>query len=387
MKSRLNHSLLATEELILGKSALLALEDGSLFDGYSFGITGTSVGELVFNTAMTGYQEIITDPSYASQIVTFTFPHIGNVGINQDDMESKKVWASGVVVQELSKVAHHWRSQHSLNQFLTLHRVIGISGVDTRAITKHLSQHGFLKACITTEKTSKEAIKFAKEAVDMQGCDLTKIVSCDKPYTWHEPLWQHQPPKETWGHVVVYDFGTKRQLLRYLVSNGLRVTVVPADTDSASAMALKPDGILLSNGPGDPDANKNLILIVKQLMNEPIAIFGVCFGFQLLALAAGAKTFKMKQGHHGSNHPVLSLTNQRVYISSQNHGFAVDPKTLPVDFEITYQSLFDETLQGFRHRHRWIYGFQGHPEASPGPHDMDHLFYEFFHAMKEKVSK
>lgn len=367
--------------------AILALATGQVFHGRSIGVLGQSVGEVVFNTAMTGYQEILTDPSYAKQIITLTYPHIGNVGTNSEDNESERVWASGLVVADLSLTVSNWRSQQSLPEFLQQHHVVAIADIDTRALTRLLRDHGVINGCIQAGVIDeKAAINAAREFAGLQGMDLAKDVSTQKTYEWSEGQWQwsagfEQTASSQAKHVVVYDFGVKRNILRKLVSVGCRLTVVPATTPATDVLALKPDGIFLSNGPGDPAACSYAIENIKQLLPTKIPIFGICLGHQLLALACGAKTIKMKFGHQGANHPVQNLKNKTVLISSQNHGFTVDTDSLPPSLVATHQSLFDKTLQGIRHQELPAFSFQGHPEASPGPHDVDLLFAEFYQLM------
>lgn len=352
--------------------ALLALEDGSLFKGISIGVPGETVGELVFNTAMTGYQEILTDPSYTQQIVTLSCPHIGNVGTNPEDEESRKVWTAGLVVRNLSEQASNWRSSLPLDQYLKQHKVVAIAEVDTRRLTRLLQQKGALSACILTggQLDAEKALQKAKACPRLNNVDLAKVVSVTKAYEWNS---FENPPY----HVVVYDFGVKYNTLRLLAAEGCRVTVVPAQTPADKVLKLNPNGILFSSGPGDPAACGYAIDAMRTLLDSGIPIFGLCLGHQILALACGAKTIKMKFGHHGANHPVQELSTGKVMISSQNHGFAVDASTLPPELEITHISLFDNSLQGIKHRNKPVFGFQGHPEASPGPRDLSGLFKQF----------
>jgi carbamoyl-phosphate synthase small subunit len=373
----------------LSQPALLALEDGSLFYGVAIGAEGISVGEVVFNTAMTGYQEILTDPSYAQQIVTLTYPHIGNVGVNDEDSESERVWAAGLVIRELSLLASNWRSQTSLDLYLRRQNVVAIAQVDTRRLTHLLRNKGALKGCIVTGDFDPEsALQTAREFPGLEGMDLAKEVSTQEIYIWTEGSW-HWPsgykkfsPDELQWHVVVYDFGVKRSILRMLVDRGCRLTVVPAQTHVDEILALKPDGIFLSNGPGDPAVCDYAIQAISTLLQYDHPVFGICLGHQLLALGSGAKTVKMKFGHHGANHPVVDDVSKRVFITSQNHGFAVAEATLPPFLQATHRSLFDGSLQGIRHTKKPLFGFQGHPEASPGPHDVQDLFDQFIELIK-----
>lgn len=345
-----------------------------MFSGHAIGIAGIRVGELVFNTAMTGYQETLTDPSYKQQIITFTYPHIGNTGINLQDMQSKQIHAAGLVVKSLSTFTSNWRATISLQEFLVQQNVVGIAGVDTRSLTKVIRERGSLRACIMHGDDSGSAIKLALQATEMQGADLTQELSTKDIYTL-------QPQCKL--HIVLYDFGVKQNIIDCLIEMGCKVTVVPANTPAQQVIALRPNGILLSNGPGDPAACTDIIANVKILLNSNLPIFGICLGHQLLALALGARTYKMEFGHHGSNHPVQDIKNNTVLITSQNHGFAVLAGSLPADVVITHKSLFDNSLQGFRHTQRAIFGFQGHPEAAPGPQDAKHLFTEFLNSVRE----
>ncbi len=362
--------------------ALLALAEGTVFEGRSVGVCGNTVGEIIFNTSMTGYQEIISDPSYASQIITFTYPHIGNVGTNVMDMEARQIFSAGVVINELSPVTSNWRSEQSLSEFFVDNNIVAIEGVDTRALTHILRENGAQGACIMAgnDINTTQAIKLAREFKGLQNCDLAKAVSIEASYEWQEPVNYPQAKiPELKYHVVVYDFGVKQNILRLLVNEGCRLTVVPAHTDYKEVLDLKPDGVFLSNGPGDPAACDYAIGNIKALLEQDVPLFGICLGFQLLALAAGAKTQKMKFGHHGANHPVQSMADKKVYITSQNHGFCVEEQTLPETLRITHRSLFDGTLQGIEHISKPAFGFQGHPEASPGPHDIQGLFSRFIH--------
>jgi len=368
--------------------AILVLADGSEFHGISVGVKGQTVGEVVFNTAMTGYQEILTDPSYAQQIVTLTYPHIGNVGTNAEDFESGRVWASGLVIRDLPLTASNWRSEQSLPEFLQAQQVVAIAEVDTRELTRKLREQGAMHGCIMAGSLDADAaLKAAKAFGGLTGKDVASEVSTTQTYPWTEGTWTgtqgfQQPPKGQ-KHVVVYDFGVKRNIMRLLVDRGCRLTVLPAKTPPTEALAYRPDGIFLSNGPGDPAACDEAISAIKAFLDKGIPLFGICLGHQLLALACGAKTTKMKFGHHGANHPVLDLDSKRVFITSQNHGFAVDEDSLPATLQATHRSLFDQSLQGIAHQDKPAFGFQGHPEASPGPHDIHELFDRFMASMAD----
>jgi carbamoyl-phosphate synthase small subunit len=370
-------------------TAILALADGTVFHGVSIGSTGEALGEVVFNTAMSGYQEILTDPSYAEQIITFTAPHIGNVGINAEDMESKKIYASGLIIAHLSPIVSNWRSQITLEDFLKKHRAIGIAGIDTRQLTRILREKGAQNGCIMSGDSINidRAIELARRHSTLDGKDLAKEVTIKKQYAFKEktyklpskyerPLKKFKPKK-----VVVVDFGTKHQILKLLTDRHCDVTVVPAKTSAAEILQINPDGVLLSNGPGDPAACDYAIECIKELLNKDIPLFGICLGCQLLALGCDAETFKMKFGHHGSNHPVQNIATQLVSITSQNHGFSIKESNLPTTLIITHRSLFDQTIQGIRHCKKPAMGFQGHPEASPGPQDIEYLFDEFMEMM------
>ena len=376
--------------------AILALADGTVFRGVSIGASGHTVGEVVFNTAMTGYQEILTDPSYCRQIVTLTYPHVGNYGINAEDVESRKVFAAGLIIKDLPLLASNFRSSMTLAEYLRREATVAIANIDTRRLTRVLRTHGAQNGCILTlslgEAMSQahidNSIAMAKAAPSMSGLDLAKVVSESEPYGWAETEWsleggygQLTDPK---FHVVAFDFGVKRNILRMLASRGCRVTVVPAQTSAAEVLAYRPDGIFLSNGPGDPEPCDYAIRAVGELIDTGIPTFGICLGHQIMALASGAKTFKMKFGHHGANHPVKDLDTGRVSITSQNHGFAVDTATLPSNLRPTHVSLFDSTLQGLARTDRPAFCFQGHPEASPGPHDISYLFDRFISLMTDK---
>ncbi len=379
-----------TNSIIKHKSALLMLEDGRTFEGYAIGKEGLCVGEIIFNTSMTGYQEIMTDPSYANQIIAFSYPHIGNVGVNDEDYESNKVWASGIVVHDCNKFPSNYRSQYTLSDFLCQQNIVGISGVDTRNLITHIRDKGSQKACIMSGHIDiKKAMTAIEKFPGIVGADLAMTATTKKVYEWREGTWSHGIGYKQYArtnlkkHVVVYDFGVKRNILRMLVARGCLVTVVPADLSSADVLSLKPDGILLSNGPGDPEACDYAINNITNLLKHEIPIFGICLGHQLLALASGCKIYKMKFGHHGANHPVLDLNTKKVYISSQNHGFAVDKEQLSQDILPTFISLFDNSLQGIQHKTKPFFSIQGHPEASPGPNDLGFLFDKFV----EMISK
>ncbi|WP_158884663.1 glutamine-hydrolyzing carbamoyl-phosphate synthase small subunit [Rhodanobacter sp. L36] len=369
--------------------ALLALEDGSVFHGHAVGAVGITVGEVVFNTAMTGYQEILTDPSYARQIVTLTYPHIGNTGVNAEDVESSTVHAAGLIVRDVPRRASSWRSTESLPDYLVRHGTVAIAGIDTRRLTRILRDKGALAGCIVAGESIDvdDALAKARAFPGLNGMDLAKVVSTTKPYVWNEGVYDldsttfHQPA--TRFKVVAYDFGTKRNILRLLAEQGCEVTVVPAQTPAADVLAMKPDGVFLSNGPGDPAACDYAIAATRELLDAKIPLFGICLGHQLMGLALGGKTLKMKFGHHGANHPVKDHDDGRVLITSQNHGFAVDPATLPSNTRVTHTSLFDGSLQGFTLTDRPAFCFQGHPEASPGPLDIGYLFKRFAALMQE----
>jgi carbamoyl-phosphate synthase small subunit len=369
--------------------ALLALADGTVFIGRSIGATGRTAGEVVFNTALTGYQEILTDPSYCRQIVTLTYPHIGSYGTNGEDVESAKVFAAGLVVKDVPERASNFRSDASLGEYLRHHDTVAIAGIDTRRLTRHLRTGGAQNGCIVASAQGEaiattlvdDAIAHARAAPSMAGLDLAKIVSVREPYEWSQAAWAlgrgHGALKAPRFHVVAYDFGVKYNILRMLAARGCRVTVVPAETPAADVLARKPDGIFLANGPGDPEPCDYAIAAARELIERGVPTFGICLGHQIMALAAGARTYKMKFGHHGANHPVKDLDSGRVSITSQNHGFAVDPKSLPATLRPTHVSLFDGTLQGLARVDKPAFCFQGHPEASPGPHDIGYLFDRF----------
>lgn len=369
---------------MVNKPAILALADGTFFEGVSIGADGYGVGELVFNTAMTGYQEMLTDPSYARQIITLTTAHVGNTGCNLEDLESSRVWATGLVVRDCPSLHSNYRSNMSLPDWLRKQGVVAITGVDTRQLTLRLREQGAIDACISTHVSDPNAaIKHAKAFGGLTGVDLARVVSRQTHERWHEGRgqWskQSKPPQY---HVVAYDFGVKHTILRILYDLGCHITLVPAETSADEVLALNPNGIFLSNGPGDPAACDYAIRAVQTFLDKGIPLFGICLGFQILGLACGAQSLKMKFGHHGANHPVIEVNgSKRVYITSQNHGFTIDETSLPEDLCVTHRSLFDQSLQGIKHRHKPAFGFQGHPEASPGPHDIEGIFEEFIKMM------
>ena len=373
----------------MAKSALLVLEDGAVFNGVSIGADGCSVGEVVFNTAMTGYQEILSDPSYAQQIVTLTYPHIGNVGTNSEDDESAGVFVSGLVIRDLPILASNWRSEKTLSQYLIDNNVVAIADIDTRKLTRLLRDKGAQRGCIMAGETvsTEEATAAIAGFPGLKGMDLAKEVTVSETYEWTESIWTLQDGytqgQNLTKHVVAYDFGVKRNILRLLVNRGCRVTVVPATTPAETVLAMKPDGVFLSNGPGDPEPCTYAIEAIKTILDHKLPVFGICLGHQLLALASGAKTEKMKFGHHGANHPVQEIATGRVMISSQNHGFAVNEASLPANLVATYRSLFDGSLQGVKRTDRPAMSFQGHPEASPGPNDVESLFDDFITLMND----
>ncbi len=398
----------------LTNPAILVLADGTVFRGIAIGASGSSVGEVVFNTSMTGYQEILTDPSYCKQIVTLTCPHIGNVGMNPEDVESRQVFAGGLVIRDLSMTVSNFRSTQSLPEYLKANNVVAIAGIDTRKLTRILRSKGAQNGCIATGDDVGAALAAARGFAGLAGMDLAQVVSCDKPYEWKQREWalgvgyedsgfgiqdsglgmqdsgkggaagstESRTPNPASFHVVAYDFGAKRNLLRMLVERGCRITVVPARTPAADVLAMKPDGVFLSNGPGDPEPCDYAIDATRKFLEVGVPLFGICLGHQILGLAIGAKTVKMKFGHRGANHPVQDTQTRRVMITSQNHGFAVDAATLPANARVTHISLFDGTLQGFELTDKPAFCFQGHPEASPGPHDVDGLFDKFVAMMK-----
>lgn len=376
------------------QEAILALEDGSLFRGIAIGAAGKASGEVVFNTSMTGYQEILTDPSYAQQIVTLTYPHIGNIGINDEDNESGAVWASGLVIRNLPLLASNWRMEQTLGEFLRQRKVVAIAEVDTRRLTRLLRDKGPMNGAIVTGKElaaigEEGAVALARGFPGLKGMDLAKVVSSSKRYAWEEGEWalgQGQGASDESRHrVVAYDFGVKRNILRMLVARGCEVTVVPAQTPASEVMAMNPSGVFLSNGPGDPEPCNYAISAIKEFLEANMPLFGICLGCQLLALACGANTIKMRLGHHGANHPVQNLGDGTVMITSQNHGFAVDEQTLPANLRATHKSLFDGSLQGIERTDKPAFGFQGHPEASPGPHDVAPLFDHFIELMDASI--
>ena len=367
--------------------AVLALEDGSLFYGQSIGAAGETTGEVVFNTSMTGYQEILTDPSYAKQIVTLTFPHIGNTGCNAFDEESQQPMAAGLIVRDASMVHSNWRSNESLHEYLQRHGIVAIAGIDTRRLTRILREKGAQGGCIVAGDQINEelALANARNFPGMQGQDLASVVTTSEPYEWSQGSfeldsvdWKTTAPT---FHVVAYDFGIKRNILRMLSDRGCRVTVVPAKTPASEVLAMQPDGVFLSNGPGDPEPCDYAIEAIQEILRTDLPVFGICLGVQLLGLAAGASTIKMKFGHHGANHPVQDLDTKQVLITSQNHGFALNEESLPDNIRATHRSLFDDSLQGIELSNGRAFGFQGHPEASPGPHDVAHLFDRFISLM------
>lgn len=381
--------------------AILALADGTVFTGVSIGATGQTVGEVVFNTAITGYQEILTDPSYCQQIVTLTYPHIGNYGVNEEDVEANRVHAAGLIIKDLPLLASNFRQSATLSEYLQREGTVAIAGIDTRKLTRILRSKGAQNGAIVglalgedvTDAVVQKAIAAAQSAPSMAGQDLAKVVSTQQPYVWIQSEWQLSREDGTPGygeqtaprfHVVAYDFGVKKNILRMLAERGCKVTVVPAQTPAAEVLKYQPDGIFLSNGPGDPEPCDYAIAAARELIETGIPTFGICLGHQIMALASGAKTFKMKFGHHGANHPVKDLDNGRVSITSQNHGFAVDEKTLPANMRATHVSLFDGTLQGLARTDKPAFCFQGHPEASPGPHDIAYLFDRFIKMMEAK---
>ncbi len=381
-------------EAPLKKPALLALEDGSLFRGESIGADGCAQGEVVFNTAMTGYQEILTDPSYCRQIVTLTYPHIGNVGTNRGDEEAARIHASGLVVRDYPRLASNWRNQQPLDDYLRERGVVAIAGIDTRRLTRILREKGAQTGCLLAGESvdADLALAQARAFPGLKGMDLAQVVSVSAPYAWTEGSWRlagndFPTIDAARHHVIAYDYGIKRNILRMLADRGCRLTVVPARTPADEVMRLKPDGVFLSNGPGDPEPCAYAIAAIRELLDLGMPLFGICLGHQLLGLASGARTVKMKFGHHGGNHPVLDLESGRVMISSQNHGFAVDEATLPATLRATHRSLFDGSLQGVARTDRPAFSFQGHPEASPGPHDVASLFDRFITLMATQAGR
>lgn len=368
-------------------SAMLVLADGTVFRGVAIGATGSSVGEVVFNTSMTGYQEILTDPSYCKQIVTLTYPHIGNIGANPEDVESRQVFASGLIIRDLSMVASNWRSTQSLPDYLKANNVVAIAGIDTRKLTRILREKGAQNGCIATGTDEAAALAAARGFAGLAGMDLAKVVSCTESYPWTQGEWTldkgYMEQAAAPYRVVAYDFGVKHNILRMLAQRGCDITVVPAQTPAAEVLAMNPDGVFLSNGPGDPEPCDYAIAATQAFLAAGVPLFGICLGHQILGLACGAKTLKMKFGHRGANHPVQDLDSKQVMITSQNHGFAVDVNSLPANARATHISLFDGTLQGFELTDKPAFCFQGHPEASPGPHDVAYLFDKFVGLMKK----
>lgn len=365
--------------------AILALADGTIFRGVSIGAHGATVAEVVFNTAMTGYQEILTDPSYSGQIVTLTYPHIGNTGINAEDVEANRVYAAGLVVRDCPARVSNFRSTQSLPEYLSAQGIVAISGIDTRKLTRILREKGAQGACIFVGTDADRAVELARGFAGMAGQDLAKVVSIKSNTTWTEGTWQlgegYTQPDQSKFHVVAYDFGIKSNILRLLADRGCRLTLVPAQTSAEEVLKLNPDGVFLSNGPGDPEPCDYAIDATRVFLDKKLPVFGICLGHQIMGLAVGGKTLKMKTGHHGANHPVQDLASKRVFITSQNHGFAVDAASLPANARVTHVSLFDGTLQGFELTDRPAFCFQGHPEASPGPHDILELFDKFISLM------
>ncbi|WP_137167428.1 glutamine-hydrolyzing carbamoyl-phosphate synthase small subunit [Salinimonas lutimaris] len=374
----------------MANSALLVLEDGSVFKGTAIGASGTSVGEVVFNTSMTGYQEILTDPSYAEQIITLTYPHIGNTGTNSEDVEADKIWSKGLIIRDLPLIASNFRQQQTLSEYLKEKNVVGIADIDTRRLTRVLREKGAQKGCIvcTDELDEQAALEQARAFPGLKGMDLAKEVCIKETREWTGGAWQLgkgyvAPEAAPKYHVVAYDFGVKHNILRMLVDRGCKVTLVPAQTPAEDVMAMNPDGVFLSNGPGDPEPCDYAVAAIKTIVDASIPTFGICLGHQLLAIASGAKSMKMKFGHHGANHPVKDLQRGNVMITSQNHGFAVDESTLPETIEVTHISLFDKSLQGIHRKDKPAFSFQGHPEASPGPQDAAPLFDHFIELIEQ----
>ena len=377
-----------------GERAILVLADGTVFSGRSIGAEGFSVGEVVFNTAITGYQEILTDPSYAKQIVTLTHPHIGNVGTNEEDEESENIWASGLVIRDLPKLASNYRSQQSLNEYLESKGIIAISDIDTRKLTRIIREKGCQSGCVMAGQIDeRKAHEYAKDFIGLAGLDLAQEVTTKTIYKWTAPSWCQNgdgasgDKAESKYKVVAFDYGVKKNILRMLVDRGCELVIVPAKTSAREVLKMEPQGVFLSNGPGDPEPCNYAIQAIKEIMDKDIPIFGICLGHQLLALASGAKTVKMKFGHHGANHPVEALKNKTVLITSQNHGFAVDEETLPDNVSVTHRSLFDGSIQGIERLDKDAFSFQGHPEASPGPHDAAPLFDHFIELMKLRMNE
>jgi carbamoyl-phosphate synthase small subunit len=372
--------------------ALLALADGSVFRGFSIGADGITTGEVVFNTALTGYQEILTDPSYSRQIVTLTYPHIGNYGVNAEDVEAERIHAAGLVVRDVPRVYSNFRANQSLSDYLRNQNIVAIADIDTRRLTRVLREKGAQNGCIMAGRVDEaEALAAARAFPGLTGMDLAQVVTCANTHEWSEGEWKlgtgYMPRAQDKFHVVAYDYGVKRNILRMLASRGCRLTVVPAQTPAAEVLAMNPDGVFLSNGPGDPQPCDYAISAIRDIVEKQVPTFGICLGHQLLALASGAKTVKMKFGHHGANHPVKDLESGRVAITSQNHGFAVDAATLPANIQTTHISLFDGSLQGIARTDAPAFSFQGHPEASPGPHDVSYLFDRFVSLMESAQEK
>jgi len=388
----LNNAVLTPESLMPSTTpALLVLADGSVFRGRAIGAEGSTVGEVVFNTSMTGYQEILTDPSYARQIVTLTYPHIGNTGTNSEDEESTEIWSAGLVIRDLPLLASSFRNEQSLEDYLKARNIVGIADIDTRRLTRILRDKGAQSGCIVAGDNidEAEALEKAKAFAGLKGMDLAKVVSTKEKYDFNEGSWAlgdgHKPAPAAQPHkVVAYDFGVKRNILRMLVDRGCSITVVPAETPASEVLAMNPDGVFLSNGPGDPEPCDYAIKAIQEILDTDLPTYGICLGHQLLGLAVGAKTAKMKFGHHGGNHPVQDLNSTKVMITAQNHGFAVDMDSLPDNVEVTHKSLFDGTLQGIRLKDKPAFSFQGHPEASPGPHDVAPLFDQFIEMMEAR---
>ncbi|TDG12671.1 carbamoyl-phosphate synthase small subunit [Seongchinamella unica] len=379
----------------MSSPAILVLEDGSVFKGLAIGADGISVGEVVFNTAMSGYQEILTDPSYARQIVTLTYPHIGNTGTNSEDEESTSIWAAGLVIRDLPLMASNYRNEQGLSEYLKIRNIVGIADIDTRRLTRILREKGAQSGCLMAGAgiDEAEALVKARAFAGLKGMDLAREVTTTETYRWTEGSWQQgvghseRAESELPWHVVAYDYGVKRNILRMLVDRGCRLTVVPAQTPAAEVLALNPDGIFLSNGPGDPEPCTYAIEAIQQILEIDIPVFGICLGHQLLALASGASTVKMKFGHHGANHPVQSIDDGTVLITSQNHGFAADEDSLPGNLRVTHKSLFDGSLQGIHRTDKPAFSFQGHPEASPGPHDAAPLFDHFIELIEARAGE
>ena len=371
---------------MIAKPAILVLADGEIMYGQSIGAEGYGVGELVFNTSMLGYQEILTDPSYAEQIITLTTAHVGNTGCNVEDLESSTIWARGLVVRDCALRASNYRASLSLGDFLRNNNIVGISGIDTRALTRKLRENGALTACISTENNSQKCLDYIKTFSGLEGKDLAKVVSRQVVERWHEGRgeWQQSATKPQRLNVIVYDYGVKHNILRILHDLGCHATIVPAQTPAKEVLQMHPDGIMLSNGPGDPKACTYAITAAQEFMAAQVPVFGICLGFQILALACGAHSYKMKFGHHGANHPVVDVAaNRKIFVTSQNHGFAIDEASLPQTLHISHRSLFDNSIQGLRHCELPIFGFQGHPESSPGPHDVESVFNDFINLMME----